>query len=62
VQGVLGIKTGWTENAKENLVSYIERDGRKVVIVLLRSDDRFTESKTLIDWIFENYEWRKVKI
>jgi len=62
VPGVLGVKTGWTENARENLVTYIERDGRRVIIVLLGSQDRFGETRELIDWIFDNYEWREVKI
>lgn len=57
VPGVLGVKTGWTENANENLVTYIERDGRDVVIVVLGSSDRFGESEDLINWIFDNYSW-----
>jgi D-alanyl-D-alanine carboxypeptidase (penicillin-binding protein 5/6) len=62
VPGVSGIKTGWTENARENLVTYIERDGHRVIIVLLGSQDRFGETKQLIDWIFESYEWQEVKV
>jgi serine-type D-Ala-D-Ala carboxypeptidase (penicillin-binding protein 5/6) len=62
VDGVLGVKTGWTENAKENLVTYIERDDKKVMIAVLGSKDRFGETKMLIDWIFANYEWRSVKV
>lgn len=62
VSGVLGIKTGWTENARENLVTYIERDGHTVVIVLLGSQDRFGETKELINWIFGSYEWQEVAI
>ena len=61
VEGVLGVKTGWTENARENLVTYIERDGHKVMITLLGSQDRFGETKELINWIFENYSWEEVK-
>jgi D-alanyl-D-alanine carboxypeptidase len=60
VPGVLGIKTGWTENSKENLVTYVERDGHKVIIAVLGSEDRFGETKTLIDWIFTNYNWQEV--
>ena len=60
VDGVLGIKTGWTENAQENLVTYLERDNKKIAIVLLGSSDRFGETKQIIDWIFENYEWKPV--
>lgn len=61
VDGVLGVKTGWTQNARENLVTYIERDGRKVMIALLGSQDRFGETKELIDWIFTSYSWQEVK-
>lgn len=60
VQGVMGVKTGWTENARENLVTYLERDGHKVMIALLGSQDRFGETKELIDWIFANYSWKPV--
>src|SRR3989344_1683994 len=61
VDGVVGIKTGWTEDARENLVTYIERDGHKIIIALLGSQDRFGETRELIDWIFENYSWQEVK-
>ena len=61
VDGVLGVKTGWTENARENLVTYIERDGHKIIIALLGSQDRFGETKELINWIFSNYQWQEVK-
>ena len=61
IDGVKGVKTGWTENARENLVTYIERDGHKVMIALLGSQDRFGETRELIDWIFENYDWQEVK-
>jgi D-alanyl-D-alanine carboxypeptidase len=60
VPGVLGVKTGWTENARENLVTYIERDGHRVMIAVLGSQDRFGETKELIDWIFGNYQWQEV--
>lgn len=60
VPGVMGVKTGWTENARENLVTYLERDGHKVMIAVLGSQDRFGETKELIDWIFANYKWEPV--
>jgi D-alanyl-D-alanine carboxypeptidase (penicillin-binding protein 5/6) len=71
VEGVLGVKTGWTEVARENLVTYIEREDeesvksdikRRVMIVLLRSQDRFGETKELIEWIFGNYNWEEVEV
>lgn len=60
VNGVRGVKTGWTEAARENLVSFTERDGKKVLIALLASQDRFGETEELIDWIFSSYDWRDV--
>lgn len=62
VPGVLGVKTGWTENARENLVTYLERDGHKIMFALLGSQDRFGETKELIDWVFTNYDWQEVEI
>jgi len=61
VPGVFGVKTGWTENARENLVTYIERDNKRVMIAMLGSQDRFGETKELINWIFENYNWEEIK-
>ncbi len=61
VFGVKGVKTGWTENARENLVTVIERDGHKVMIAVLGSQDRFGETKELINWIFANYQWKEIK-
>lgn len=60
VDGVMGVKTGWTENARENLVTYVDRGGRRIMLVVLGSQDRFGETKELIDWIFGNYKWRVV--
>lgn len=55
--GVLGMKTGTTPLAKENLVTLVERDNHTILIVLLGSNDRFGETEKLIDWVFANYSW-----
>jgi len=60
VEGVEGIKTGWTEGAKENLITYVNRNNRKIYIALLGSADRFGETKELINWIYANYVWQRV--
>jgi D-alanyl-D-alanine carboxypeptidase (penicillin-binding protein 5/6) len=57
IPGVGGIKTGWTEEAGENLLTLVERNGHRLIIVVLHSKDRFSETATLIDWIFNNYQW-----
>ncbi len=57
VKGVMGVKTGTTDLAKENLVTLVERDGHKLLIVVLNSDDRFGETTRLIEWTYANFEW-----
>ncbi len=57
IPGVGGIKTGWTEEAGENLVTLVERAGRRIIIVVLKSQDRFTDTTHLIDWVFTNHRW-----
>lgn len=61
VDGVKGVKTGWTEGARENLITYIERNGRKVYIAILGSQDRFGETKKMINWIFGSYNWQDIQ-
>lgn len=60
IAGVKGVKTGWTLNAGECLVTFIERNGQKILIVLLGSQDRFGETEKLINWVFGNFEWKTV--
>lgn len=57
VKGVLGVKTGYTDIAKENLVTLVERDSHRILTVILGSDDRFGESTKLIEWAYANFEW-----
>lgn len=58
ISGVLGIKTGYTQNAKENLVGLVEREGHRVLTVVLGSDDRFGETAKLIEWAYQNFIWQ----
>ncbi len=62
VEGVLGLKTGWTENARENLITYYQKDGKRLLFILLGSQDRFGETKELINWVLENYDWLWVEV
>lgn len=48
--GVKGIKTGFTWEAGMCLVTYYESDGITVISVLLNSQDRRGEMKTLLDY------------
>ena len=46
------------QEAGENLVTLVERGGHRIIIVVLKSRDRFGETAKLIDWIFGNYQWQ----
>lgn len=59
VRGVLGVKTGTTPESKENLITFIDRGGKKILIILLGSEDRFGETTELIDWTYLNFEWQE---
>ncbi len=56
-EGFIGIKTGTTDLAGESLVGLVERDGHKVITVVLNSPDRFSETRELINWVYSNYKW-----
>lgn len=58
VPGVLGVKTGYTELAKENLVTLVDRENHRILTVVLGSNDRFGDSTKLIDWSYRNYLWQ----
>ena len=55
VEGVTGIKTGFTEEAGQVLVAAAARDGHTIVTVVLKSNDRFLDSKNLLEWAFANH-------
>lgn len=55
--GVIGFKTGFTPVAKENFVGLIDRDGHRILTVVLGSDDRFGETLMLINWAYSNFSW-----
>ncbi|MBI3379617.1 D-alanyl-D-alanine carboxypeptidase [Candidatus Gottesmanbacteria bacterium] len=60
VAGVAGVKTGYTESGGEILVSEVKKNGRSVLFVVLKSVDRFKETKDLIDWVFGNFAWKNI--
>lgn len=62
IQGLGGLKTGYTENAGENLVSFYKKNGHQFVIVILKSLDRFDDTRNIIKWIEENVDYINLKI
>lgn len=59
-QGADGVKTGTTHAAGKCLVSSATRDGRRLIAVVLHSDDRWGESIRLLNYGFEEYANRVV--
>lgn len=57
VEGIEGIKTGQTEGSLEVLVTQTTRGGNTIIAVVLGSQDRFLDTKQLIEWAFTNHEW-----
>ena len=56
--GVVGMKTGYTLEAGQCLITAAERGGHRIITVVLNSPDRFQESKNMIEWAFNNYIWQ----
>ncbi len=57
ISGLGGLKTGYTEEAGENLISFYKNNGHQYIIVVLKSLDRFNDTKNLINWINENVDY-----
>lgn len=58
IPGISGVKTGFTENGGEILVTEVKKNGQSILIVVLRSRDRFGDTIKIIDWAFSNFEWK----
>lgn len=63
--GITGLKTGTTSNAGFCLCATAERDGMRLVSVVLGADtseDRFNLSRQLLDYGFQNYKLEKITV
>lgn len=59
IPGVGGVKTGFTAAAGENLASLVKKENRSVIVVVLKSKDRFGETRSLVDWVFREFRWEE---
>lgn len=59
-KNAIGIKTGYTSQAGNCLVSEASRDGLDFIAVVLNGD-RFVDSKKLFDYAYDNFTLTKVK-
>ncbi|AFM42417.1 D-alanyl-D-alanine carboxypeptidase [Desulfosporosinus acidiphilus SJ4] len=51
-----GVKTGTTTAAGKCLVASATKDGRQLLVVVLKAPDRFGDAKKLLEWGFNNTE------
>lgn len=47
--GIIGVKTGHTEKAGDVLVTAKAEDGHTIIIALMKSDDRFADTRSILD-------------
>ncbi len=57
LQGVNGIKTGWTATAQGVLVTHVSRNNHNIIVVVMRSGQREADTISLIDWVYDTYTW-----
>jgi D-alanyl-D-alanine carboxypeptidase len=62
IQGLGGLKTGYTELAGQNLVSFYKKSGHQFIIVVMKSEDRFEDTRNIIQWINQNVVYTQVEI
>lgn len=55
---VIGLKTGQTPEAKGCFIGLIDINGHLVISVVAQSDDRFQDTKILLDWLKQNVSWQ----
>ncbi|MBX4187513.1 MAG: serine hydrolase [Candidatus Doudnabacteria bacterium] len=56
-KSIIGVKTGYTTEAKGNLVIRSVRNNADVVTIVLGSDDREGDTRKILDWIYTVYRW-----
>jgi serine-type D-Ala-D-Ala carboxypeptidase (penicillin-binding protein 5/6) len=52
--GTIGVKTGFTSDAGNCLISAVQRDGRTLIAVVMGTGNHYAESSALYDWGFAN--------
>jgi len=55
--GVDGVKIGWTDHAGWTFVASAVRNGHRVMVTVLDSQDRDADAAALFDWAYGSYDW-----
>jgi D-alanyl-D-alanine carboxypeptidase len=57
ITGVGGLKTGYTLDAGENLITFYKYNSHQYLIIVLNSEDRFEDTKSIVNWIDNNINY-----
>jgi D-alanyl-D-alanine carboxypeptidase len=60
IDGVDGVKTGYTEEAGQVLVTSKEEKGKTIIIVVMGSEDRFMDTAKLLDLVSNNLTYLSI--
>lgn len=57
-EGIIGGKTGYTDNARQTLVTCAEKNGMRLICVVMKeeSPNQFTDTMDLLNYGFSNFE------
>ena len=58
LEGLVGSKTGYTDMARETLATCAERDGLRLICIVMRDepDDHYTDTVNLLNYGFEHFK------
>lgn len=55
--GTDGVKIGWTDHAGWTFVASAVRNGHRIMVTVLDSQDRDGDASALFDWAYGSYDW-----
>jgi serine-type D-Ala-D-Ala carboxypeptidase (penicillin-binding protein 5/6) len=55
--GTDGVKTGTTDQAGKAMVASVVRDGHRVLVAVIHSDDLLADCSALFDWAWATFDW-----
>lgn len=61
VDGINGIKTGFTDEAGEVLATSVNKNGHQFYVVVMRSQDRFVDTSVLVHFIEQNLGYLTIR-
>jgi D-alanyl-D-alanine carboxypeptidase len=57
--GIFGVKTGYTDEAGQVLVTSAQTNGKTYIIVVLKSEDRFLDTQTILSEVIEKIQFER---